>query len=136
MRNPLPDLLALFFTGIFLFVFVEQNQQVNVALLLQVQVQITAASALALAAARIRGARLADATQARNHCAPVRLARKLFLNRSEHFVGIVACELMKLPRERPGFDEFHIVIVPQCSMQWQRMRNAYAAMRFSAVTLK
>jgi len=122
LRNPLPDLFALLFAGIFLFVLVEQEEQVNVAARLQVQVQITVAAALALAAARICYARLADATQARNHRAAFGIALKVSLNRSQHTVSAVAGKPMKFPRERQGFDELHIVIVPQCGIWWQGIR--------------
>jgi hypothetical protein len=92
-----------------------------VAARFQVQVQITVAAALALAAARICYARLADATQARNHCAAFGIALKIFLNRSQHSVSGVTGEPMKFPRERRRFDELHIVIVPQCDIQSLRI---------------
>jgi hypothetical protein len=126
LRNPLPDLPALLFAGIFLFVFVEQEKQVNVAARFQAQVQITVAATLAFAAARICYARLANATQARNHRAAVWFTLKVSLNRSQHFVGIIAGKPVKFPREWLGFDELHIVIVPQCGIWWQMLRSRWA----------
>ena len=87
---------------------------------LQIQVQITTAAALALAAGRIRDARFADAAQARNHRTAVRFPRKVSLDRCQYFVGIIAGKPMKLPGEWLGFDELHVVIVPQCGSSWQR----------------
>lgn len=117
MRSPLTYLLALLCADIFLFILVEQEQQVNVLPRLQVQVQITVAAAFAFATARVCYARFADATQARNHRAAVRFALKVSLNRSQHFVGTVTGKPVKFLRERLGFDELHIVIVPQCGMK-------------------
>jgi hypothetical protein len=34
------------------------------------------------------------------------------LDRSQHFVGAIVGKPMKFARERLGFDELHIVIVP------------------------
>jgi hypothetical protein len=106
LRNPLPDLFALLFAGIFLFVLVEQEEQVNVAARFQVQVQITVAAALALSAARVGNARLADATQARNHRAALGIPLEVSLNRPQHSVGAVAGKAMKFPRER-GWDSMN-----------------------------
>ena len=86
---------------------------------LQIKVQITVAAALSLPAARIGYARLADATQARNHCAPVRFPLQVALDRSQYFVGAIAGKSIKFAREWLGFDELHIVIVPQCGISWQ-----------------
>ena len=116
MCSPLPDLLALFCSEVFLFVLVEHEQQMNVLPHLQVQVQITVAAAFSLAAAGVCQARLADATQARNHPAAIRFAPVFTLNCSEHSVGATAGKAMKFPREGQGFDELHIVIVLHCGM--------------------
>ena len=112
-------MLALLFTGIFLFVFVEQEEQVNVAARLQVEVQITIAAALALAAIRIGYARFADSTQTGNHRAAVRFRREVALDRYQYFVGVIAGKAVKFPGERLGFNELHIVIVPQCGSSEQ-----------------
>ena len=88
----------------------------NVAAGLQIQVQVTIAAALALAAAGIRYARLADASQARNHRAANGIALKVSLYRSQHSVGAVAGKPMKFSSEQLRFDELHIVIVPQCDI--------------------
>ena len=48
------------------------------------------------------------------HCAAIRFSLKIFLNRSQHFAGTVAEEMVQLPRKWAGLDEYHVVIVSQC----------------------
>ena len=82
---------------------------------LQVQIQIAEPSPLALTPARISYARFAHAPKAGHQRASIRLLRQITLNGSQQFVCSIASELVKPPREWPGLDEFHNVIVPQCS---------------------
>ena len=81
--------------------------------LLQVQVQLAVAATFSLATAGIRNAGFAHTTEARNHVAPVRLLHELFLNCPQQFVGS-ATELVEPSPEGPRFNEYHLVILPQC----------------------
>ena len=60
LSDPIPNLLALLFAGIFLFILVEQNKQVNVLPIFEVEVQVSIAAPLAFSAAWISNARFAD----------------------------------------------------------------------------
>jgi membrane protein implicated in regulation of membrane protease activity len=95
-----PNLAALFLAGVFLFVFVEQNQQVNVLPLLQVQVQVAIAAAFSFVTAGIGDASFANTAETRDHRATLRIAVQVVLDGSQDLVGVVAGELMELPRER------------------------------------
>jgi len=120
LRDPLANLFALVFAGIFLFVLIEQEKQVNVPSDLQIEIQATVAPALAFAAAWIGDTCFANASQSGNHRPSLRILSELRLNRPEKAIRAVASQLVKPPRKRAGLDEFHIVIVPQCGMRGQR----------------
>jgi len=52
------------------------------------------------------------------HCAAIRFSLKIFLNRSQQFVGTVAEEMVQLPRKKAGLDEYHVGIVSQCGRSY------------------
>jgi hypothetical protein len=85
----------------------------------EVQIRIAVAATLSLAPPRIRYARLQHTAEAWDHCAPIRLLQKLSLDRAQQFVGRIAGELVKPPRECRGLDELHNVTVSQCGTKWQ-----------------
>jgi hypothetical protein len=81
LPDPFPNLLALFFAGIFLFVFVEQDQQMNVLSFLEIQIQIAVTTALSFTPVGICYARFAHASQAGNYRAAIRILLKITLDR-------------------------------------------------------
>jgi len=76
--------------------------------------QVQAAIAAPLAFAPARNTDLSDAAEARSHGAAAGILLEFALNRSQQFVGGIASKVVQTPREGPGLDEFHNVIVPQC----------------------
>ncbi len=61
---------------------------------------------------------------------PIRLLQKLSLDRAQQFVGRIAGELVKPPRECKGLDELHNVTVSQCGMKWQVVVGRYIARKW------
>ena len=82
----------------------------NVLLAQEVQEEVPESSATALLPPWVAGAGFAHAAGPLNQPAPPRVLEKFVLNRGEDFVRRCSRELDQSLRERPRFDEYHIVV--------------------------
>ncbi len=123
--DPVPKLRTLLFGGVLLLVLVEQNQQVNAASAAGTSTDSDSRRAFLCGGRDWRHA-LFGRPESRDHRATLGIAAEVVLDQAQNLIGAAASELVELPRESAGLDEYHNAIVPQCGITAKLRRAGQA----------